>query len=311
MNIEENDTAILTHSIPHFDMDLNHMRQLLDDVETYVYTKDRNGCYTYANKMLQTLFEQPLEAIIGCDDSPFFGQPQLTRILENDRKVLSSGKPLSTDETCYVTSLGEIRIYRAVKKPIFNSQKQVIGLFGMATDITDIFIAKEQLKRQASIDELSGLYNRRYFFNMAEIEFSKAVRHATPCSLMILDIDFFKKINDQYGHPTGDVAIELLGKLLLKQSRKEDILARIGGEEFAMLLPNTGIASTSKVAEKIRLSIAETTIVCDLVTEFNLTVSIGATSIQISDNIFSELYQRADRALYEAKNEGRNRASFA
>ena len=286
------------------------LSSLVFEASLCVYAKNISGEYIYVNQCCLNLLQIPEHEIIGKTDRAFFRSPQIETLLENDKQVLEFGETVETEETNYIHTTDEIRVFRTVKRPIKNDQGVIVGLFGVSTDVTDLHSTKEQLARQVSIDDLTGLYNRRYFFEIAAKEYSKSVRHITPCSLMVIDIDYFKTVNDRFGHPTGDTALKHLAEQLGLQSRKEDVIARLGGEEFAILLPNTSITSAIKVAEKVRKSICQHTFICDLLTELKLTVSIGITSLLSTDTSFADLYRRADKALYKAKEDGRNRTCY-
>ncbi|GJQ59056.1 MAG: diguanylate cyclase [Candidatus Scalindua sp. AMX11] len=172
---------------------------------------------------------------------------------------------------------------------------------------------KEQnalLKETSLRDELTGLYNRRYMNEILEKEFSRAIRYKTDLSCLLLDIDFFKNINDTYGHTFGDVVLRGISDCLRNNIRMTDVSFRYGGEEFMILLFNTGIEGAGIVAEKIR-STCESTIHQDDTNSKTITISIGVASVkqhQPADG--KELIVFADRALYRAKEEGRNRISI-
>lgn len=157
----------------------------------------------------------------------------------------------------------------------------------------------------ASRDKLTGLYNRHKFTELFNLELERYKRHGTIFSLCILDIDFFKKINDVYGHTIGDEVLATLSSEISKNIRTNDVFARWGGEEFILLLPSTNIQAALIFAEKIR-KIVENLRFTKI---FNVTVSIGATEIVESDNQ-DLIITRADEALYESKKTGRNKVTF-
>ena len=156
--------------------------------------------------------------------------------------------------------------------------------------------------RQAAIDELTGVFNRRFFDSAIEREFKQAQRHGREFSLLILDIDNFKRINDTHGHTTGDAVISALGKLLKKSIRGEDTPCRIGGEEFAVILPETGPDGAEVVSEKIRSEFAKLR-----VASTDLTLSGGLATFPRDAKSTEELIDRADQMLYFAKYSGKNR----
>ncbi len=163
------------------------------------------------------------------------------------------------------------------------------------------------LRKKAIYDELTGLHNRHYMVEILEKEFSRTIRYQTDLSCLLLDIDYFKDINDTFGHTFGDFVLHELSACLKQEARETDFLFRYGGEELMMLLPNTGIEGARNVAEKIR-SACETKTYDDGTNSTFATVSIGVTSLKLHQPSESkELIAFADKALYRAKAEGRNR----
>lgn len=160
---------------------------------------------------------------------------------------------------------------------------------------------EEKLKILVSTDELTNAYNRRAFNSYLHINIARAKRYNEPLSILMLDIDHFKNINDSYGHDVGDLVLKALAHIAKGSIRQEDIFARWGGEEFTVLLPQTGKDTALQLAERLRQAIAEHHFPKSLY----VTVSIGYTTLQ--DNDSSELFvKRADTALYQAKDLGRN-----
>lgn len=168
---------------------------------------------------------------------------------------------------------------------------------------------EKDLQYQASTDPLTNLLNRRAFFERCAYEIEYAMHHNTELSLLIIDIDNFKMVNDTYGHQTGDHAIIAVAENIAAIIRTTDILARIGGEEFSLLMPMTGRESAHQLGERIRLNIAEKKIeVEDQVLQ--LTVSIGLAVFQKEDPDIQTVFKRSDQALYRAKENGRNRVCY-
>lgn len=173
-------------------------------------------------------------------------------------------------------------------------------------DISEYKGRENRLRRLASIDDLTQVANRRHFMAMLERETGRARRYGHPVALLMVDADHFKAINDQYGHETGDRALQLLARVAKKACRAADVVGRVGGEEFAILLPETRIEKALHVAERVRLTVAETPLMVGNKSLY-LTVSLGVSAACGAECDRHELLQRADAALYAAKNQGRNR----
>lgn len=173
-------------------------------------------------------------------------------------------------------------------------------------DVTEKTMAEEKLKILATTDDLTGLWNRRHFMDRAEYEIAQALRHGRPLSIIQLDIDHFKKINDTHGHAAGDRALRFLAASLKEQLRSTDTIGRIGGEEFVLLFPNTGLQTACAVAEKIR-TFFEANRVDYEGKILRITISMGITSLRQGNRHIDVLLREADEACYAAKDEGRNR----
>lgn len=163
----------------------------------------------------------------------------------------------------------------------------------------------DQLHQMALFDQLTGLYNRWYLFEIAEHKFSRVKRHSHELSIIMLDIDHFKRINDQHGHPTGDQVLKEVALSLKNCSRGEDVVGRFGGEEFIVLLEHCSAEAVLQKAESIRVQI-EGLMPCDL----KITMSLGVTSFNSTMVNFSQMLKIADDALYQAKDHGRNQVIY-
>jgi diguanylate cyclase (GGDEF)-like protein/PAS domain S-box-containing protein len=173
-------------------------------------------------------------------------------------------------------------------------------------DITERKKLELQLLKDARTDALTGLYNRRYFYELAEREFALSKRLAGPLALMQLDIDHFKVVNDTYGHDAGDAVLRALSNACRHALREIDVIVRFGGEEFVVLLPGADRNRAMEVAERLRVILSKTTVVTDKAENISFTVSIGVTNhLQDAENP-DQMLKRADMALYAAKKAGRN-----
>lgn len=173
-------------------------------------------------------------------------------------------------------------------------------------DITDKREAAEDLRRAAVTDHLTGIANRRAFFDVAARELERWRRAPRPLSLLLIDADHFKNVNDQHGHATGDAVLLALATTLSGCAREIDVVARLGGEEFVVLLPSTDAAGATTLAERIRAAVAATAVEVNG-TLVRCTVSIGVSTMGRDVTGLDALIERADEALYVAKAAGRNR----
>jgi diguanylate cyclase (GGDEF)-like protein len=166
--------------------------------------------------------------------------------------------------------------------------------------------AKEMVAYLANIDPLTKSLTRRHFFSYAESEFMRYKRYQRPMSVMVIDADNFKRINDTYGHHGGDLALRSLSLVAMDHKRAQDVFGRLGGEEFGLLLPETNLHQALVVGERIQTMWAQTPVNLDGEL-FHSTVSIGVAEASPEDNSFDDLLRRADKMLYKAKNTGRNK----
>jgi len=169
---------------------------------------------------------------------------------------------------------------------------------------------QRHMYESASRDALTRVFNKRYFTEQIAVEFSFAQRHGQPLTLLIIDLDRFKNVNDSYGHPAGDFVLSELSRLVSNTVRSEDVFARYGGEEFVILARNTDVQSACQLAERIRKLIAEHVFSYGK-HEIKITTSIGvAANSSIDIDISEELIEAADKAMYKAKLNGRNRVEI-
>ena len=228
-------------------------------------------------------------------------------VMETYHQCLADGKPLAMEyrrqkkdgEWVWIRSIGKFTAWTPEHQPLRMS--------GIHTDITAQKMVEFELVRQAHTDHLTGFNNRGHFMQQAELELRRAVRYGGALSIFMMDVDHFKKINDTYGHKVGDLVLQKLAAVCRDTLRMVDIIGRVGGEEFAILLPETAEQEAIRVAERLRQAIANAKIPLGHGLPLSITVSIGITSLMSKDDNIDVLLSVADKALYEAKNTGRNR----
>jgi diguanylate cyclase (GGDEF)-like protein len=178
------------------------------------------------------------------------------------------------------------------------------------SDVTDLVRDAAEQHHFATTDSMTELHNRRHFATLGDAEWQRFQRYQRPLSLLVFDIDHFKFINDKLGHDAGDRAIVHLAELARADKRPTDVLARIGGDEFVMLLPETDVPQASVVAERLRQKVAESP-TGEPGAEMKMTISIGVAAATLSMPGIQALLKQADDALYRAKFLGRNKVSLA
>ena len=198
----------------------------------------------------------------------------------------------------------EVRDLNVNAKPVLNKE-ETIGYLVTMEDVTERERLRRQLLEMANTDVLSGLNNRRCFMERAEEAFQRALRYRESLSVLMLDIDNFKKINDVYGHHIGDAVIRNFSDLLSAAFRGTDVVGRMGGEEFAVVMIKTDAETAYVKAERFRTAI-ESNCLCIQSQELRMTISIGISELGENTASIDDLLNEADRFLYEAKNAGRN-----
>lgn len=194
----------------------------------------------------------------------------------------------------------------------FNQENiPILSLIANQTAITiDKIRLHEETRQLAFTDELTSLYNRRHFIKLAEREVDRAIRYKHSLAFIMFDLDRFKQVNDSYGHPAGDQVLKTVASLVRQELRDIDLLGRYGGEEFVILLPETGRKGARALAERLRKRIAQTQI--NIAQEkISITISLGVSILSPDCNNLANLIEASDKALYSAKETGRNKTIFA
>jgi len=167
----------------------------------------------------------------------------------------------------------------------------------------------DRMKELAFIDELTGIYNRRFFYSATKKEIDSSIRYKKDLSIILIDIDHYKEVNDHFGHIAGDKVLQRFTQVIQKELRSSDVFARYGGEEFLILLPETDGEAAVEVAERIRKSVEKLRVNFNE-EEISVTISLGVTRLIGERNTLQELIAVVDQALYGAKQKGRNRVEY-
>ena len=203
-----------------------------------------------------------------------------------------------------------LQILHQVEQARYEAEMYHLRTIMLEQEIQERQRIQVELEREATTDSLTNLFNRRYFFQRAAEEWHKAQRYERCFTIILFDIDLFKHINDTYGHVIGDQALCAMAELTLTTVRQVDIISRYGGEEFAVLLPETDLEGAYVIAERLRTTIADHLFEIEGQL-LQITISVGVATSEATDTIFDDVIRRADQALYAAKNSGRNTTQIA
>jgi diguanylate cyclase (GGDEF)-like protein len=246
--------------------------------------------------------------MVGKHDLEIF-PPETAEIYHKEEApIFAEGIPLLNKINPYIKPDGSHGWVSTNKWPLMaDDGKTVVGLFGTSRDITDAKRQEEDLLVMATTDFLTGVESRRTFVGAVDYEIARMQRDSScQCAILMFDLDHFKQVNDTYGHATGDEVLKHITKLMSNEIRKVDRIGRLGGEEFAILMPGTDMASAQTFAERLRQEVETTPISVDS-QSIVVTVSIGLSVLKGSDESSGPALERVDQALYKAKNLGRNR----
>lgn len=275
-----------------------------------LWVKDVAGNYQLYNKAFRDFF--------GIGPGDWLGQSAEQKLrgelpheeLLTDCAVLDGSSSRPQYETQMTDAQGRVRTLLVTKAALPTDGVVPSGIVGMATDITERKLLEHDLHRLASVDPLTGVANLRHFNAQACREMELAFRHGQTLSVIMLDVDHFKRINDTWGHAIGDLALKALIDALMQELRETDLLGRMGGEEFAVLLPMTDLDGALQLAERLRLA-ADSVRVALPSGLLKFTISLGVAERKSGEGDFEQLLSRADHAMYQAKRGGRNQVTRA
>ncbi len=303
------------------------LRTMMNNSADTIYFKDKNSKFIFnsiAHAMQQG--EKNVLDMLGKSDFDYFPEEFAQHTFEEEQQIMKTGIPIIGNIEKWPQKNGKVVWLMASKYPLYDENGEIIGTWGTSRDVTRMKEAEEELARVnkklqevnsyleelSARDALSGLYNHRHFYDVLENEFSKDSnmnhkKEKKEFSIMLLDIDYFKTINDTYGHLVGDLLIKSIGEYFLKEKKTSNSCFRYGGDEFALVFMNMNLIQAKKMAEKIREDIENMSLVYNDIS-MKITISIGVANSKEADTE-NELFELVDSRLYQSKKTGRNKVT--
>ena len=296
---------------------------VVDTIRKYstdtVYFKDKDSKFIW-NSLghIQQLGVRSQEEALGKTDFDFFPKDFAQSARETELTIMQTGTPIINMVEELILDDENVRYYICSKYPLYDDDGNIIGTWGTSKDVTEQKKLENELQRSYSkmemltrVDDLSGLYNRRYFYE--ELEKYAGLyderQDNTTFSIVVLDLDDMQYFNDQYGQQNGDLLLRYIADILLSNTRKADTCFRTGGDEFAVVLPDTDKLAAVGVAKKIVSQISGNPYVMEN-KRVSISASAGVAAFNKADPDISDFLSRAERKLNKSKREGKNQVSF-
>lgn len=288
---------------------LETLRTALDEIETGIVLLDHDLRLQFINQAFLRMWQLDEPAIADLD---FEGLMRAVVAKQSRRLTPAAFNKFVKERTMLVRAgiedprdvqIDGNKVVRVTCKALPDGGRMLIY-----SNVSDLVRYANELKELATIDSMTGLLNRRHFLWLAEIEWSRYQRYGRPMSLLMIDIDQFKAINDQFGHDAGDHVLIRIASICRDHKRKSDLVSRFGGDEFLILLPETTLDMAASAAERFRQQVA----VCDESSgalPVGVTVSVGIAEANMEMHTIFDLLKLADQALYAAKRAGRDRVA--
>lgn len=307
--------------------DTQLIHTIMDNSQDTIYFKDVSSKFILNSKAhaIQFGLSDPME-MIGKSDKDFFPDSFTDNASRDEQEIMRTGIPIIGRIEKWVKDNGELVWFSASKYPLYDNQGKIVGTWGTSRDISalknsenevqrmnqELALANARLKKISVMDELSDLFNLRYFYEIMRktmMMFSRVQKRGviSTFSLVLIDIDDFKKINDVYGHLVGDQAIYHVAQILKRASRASDDCFRYGGDEFAIILPDTDRDEAIKLAERLRKLVEKSKMRSGDIW-IGLTICLGIATYTFQSDPM-EIIQEADKKLYESKGKGKNQVS--
>jgi diguanylate cyclase (GGDEF)-like protein/PAS domain S-box-containing protein len=285
--------------------ELSQLKKTLDMLDSYVYIKDDQGRYQYANELTLKLFNATAEEVKGTKDYDYFPVTVVERLRMIDQQVLKGHQ--SAEEIVVNHDDGTKQVYLELKAPLRNEDGSIHHILGISYDITERKRLEEEVRELSIRDPLTNLYNRRYINERLESDMKRYLQKKEFFSLVLLDIDFFKSINDRYGHVVGDQVLQVFSKTLEKELGSKHLVGRYGGEEFIMILYDMNHSESLKKMKSLSATIQQTLL--DVRNGIKIKFSAGIISVDELDELDytpKNMIEKADQNLLLAKQNGRN-----
>ncbi|RTR38714.1 sensor domain-containing diguanylate cyclase [Shewanella canadensis] len=279
------------------------LQYLIDTLPVPIFYKDRDGNYLGCNKAFEDFIKIERRKLIGRSAFELFDR-ELAEIYHSADQALFENPGVQNYESVVRSTQGDERYVKFHKTSFVDNNNEVAGLIGVIFDITAQKRLESKLIEQATYDDLTGLYNRREGLHRMGELYELTRRNKMHLAVLMLDVDHFKRVNDQYGHQIGDQALQFIADSLRQTSRQSDILVRYGGEEFLLFLPDVAEGDAVTFAERYRKMLAAKAMRLSKSQQLHLTVSIGISCYRRQS--LTDLIHEADIALYEAKSRDRN-----
>lgn len=311
----------MTHSLEEY----ARYKYVIENIKDIIWEMDTNFIFTFVSPTAKETTGYEIDELVGRCMLDFLTNESKEQVLDRWRQNVNSRinddlKKIILYDVQFVCKEGKVIWFEVSVKPVIKG-KTIIGYIGATRDISEkkeyenelrkyieeLKYTNRKLDELATLDMLTGAYNRRKFEYYVKLSIDKKEKYISPFSIIMFDIDHFKKINDSYGHKMGDQILQEISTIVKCTLREADKLFRWGGDEFIILLPETTLKNAYKVAEKVRKSIESTDFE---IKNSKVTVSLGAGEHIIGESI-DQFVSRVDNALLKAKSNGRNKAEFS
>jgi two-component system cell cycle response regulator len=281
---------------------------VIDAAQAVVLVVDGDGRIVRGNAFAATIAGREARALAGLDASAVFFPPEARAAAQAMIRIAGSQPHGDAGVMPLVTASGEQREFGWYHSRLPSQTSLTVNLLLVGRDMTERERLLREVTRLSTTDPLTGLSNRRHFDAAAKLEVIRARRYGRPLSAVMVDLDHFKRVNDTHGHAAGDRVLVAVADLCIRLARTTDLKARLGGEEFCLLLPETPAESSRVLAERLRADVEALPFDADG-RAFRVTASMGISGYVPGDELAS-LVGRADAALYAAKESGRNRVVY-